>query len=88
MFRGPGYSNVDFSLVKDTALPKLGEEGKLQFRVEAFNVLNHPNFGIPNRTVFAGTETSATPLPLPTAGTITSTAGTARQIQLALKLLF
>jgi hypothetical protein len=88
MFRGPGFSNVDFSLVKDTVLPQLGEEAKLQFRVEVFNLLNHPNFGIPNRTVFAGTETSATPLPLPTAGQITTTSGTARQIQFALKFLF
>jgi hypothetical protein len=86
MLRGPGFSNVDFSIVKDTAFKPLGEEGKLQVRAEVFNILNHPNFAIPNRTVFAGTETVATPLP--PAGTITSTAGRARQIQFALKLLF
>lgn len=86
MLRGPGYSNVDFSLVKDTAIKHLGEEGKLQFRAEFFNLLNHPNFTVPNRSVYGGTET--VPTPLPTAGTITSTAGTARQIQLALKVLF
>jgi hypothetical protein len=86
MLRGPGFSNVDFSLVKDTAVRYLGEEGKVQIRAEVFNILNHANFSIPNRTVFAGTETVGTPLP--TAGLITSTTGNARQIQFALKLLF
>lgn len=84
MLRGPGYSNVDFSIVKDTNVPYLGEAGKLQFRTEIFNLLNHPNFGMPNRTVFGGSVAR----PLPTAAQITSTSGTARQIQFALKLLF
>lgn len=43
-FRGPGYHNFDLSLTKNTAL---GEKVKMQFRLDAFNVLNHPNFSNP-----------------------------------------
>jgi outer membrane receptor protein involved in Fe transport len=43
-FNGPGYRNVDLSLVKDTAL---GGRVKLQLRVDVFNVFNHPNFSNP-----------------------------------------
>ena len=86
MVRGPGYSNTDFSVVKDTPVPRLGEAGKIEFRAELFNILNHSNFAVPNRTVFAGT--GAVENPLPTAGTITGTVGNSRQIQLAVKVLF
>ena len=54
LLRGPGLENVDFSINKDTRLPFLGEQGKLEFRAEIFNILNHPNFGMPNGTVFTG----------------------------------
>jgi hypothetical protein len=86
MVRGPGYSNTDFSVVKDTPVPRLGEAGKIEFRAEFFNILNHSNFAVPNRTVFAGT--GAVENPLPTAATITTTVGNSRQIQLAVKVLF
>ncbi len=85
--RGPGFEDVDFSLVKDTAVRQLGEAGSVQFRAEIFNILNHPDFGLPNRTAFSGTAAGQT-APLGTAGQITSTVGTSRQIQFALKLLF
>lgn len=71
---GPGRWNVDSSLFKDFALT---EKVVLQFRAEAFNLFNHPQFGQPNATV-----------PLATAGTITSTVGNPRQLQLALRLQF
>ena len=74
---GPDFSNVNFSLVKDTPLPKLGESGSLQFRTEVFNVLNHPSLGVPSRT-----------FNLTTAGQITSTFSRSREIQFALKVLF
>src|ERR1019366_7105828 len=40
---GPGFSNWDFSINKDTGLRMLGENGKVQFRAEIFNALNHAN---------------------------------------------
>src|SRR5439155_23583986 len=54
----------------------------LQFRAEFFNTLNHTNFGPPNPIVFAGTSIS------PSAGLITTTATTSRQIQLGLKVIY
>ncbi len=86
ILRGPGLANFDFSLVKDTAIPMMGESGRLEFRAEFFNLLNHANFGMPNRTVFAGTQN--TEAPLATAGVINSTSTAPRQVQFALKLLF
>ncbi len=76
---GPGLVNWDLSLLKAT---QLTERARLQFRAEVFNVLNHTNLSTPNAVVY----TSAT-VQSPTAGVITS-AGTSRQIQLGLKLLF
>ena len=57
---------------------------RLQFRAEFFNILNRANFGTPNAVVF----TSATTAPSPTAGVITATSTTSRQIQFGLKLLW
>jgi hypothetical protein len=83
---GPGLTTLDYSLVKDTALKFLGESGQLQFRAEFFNILNHANFQQPSNIVFAAAQ-SVEPA-LASAGTIVSTRTTARQIQLALKLIF
>ncbi len=88
---GPGYAAWDLSLNKLTIL----HEGlRLQFRSEFFNVLNHTNLQTPNAVVFSsgptqGTSTArnAAPVLSPTAGVVTA-AGTSRQIQLGLKLLF
>lgn len=44
IFRGPGYRNWDFSLVKTF---KINERFNAQFRAEFFNLLNHPNFANP-----------------------------------------
>lgn len=90
VLRGPGFANVDFSLVKDTNLRWLGEGGKLQFRAEVFNILNHANFSEPGRIVFAGTAAGSGSIEpaLTTAGVITGTANPSRQIQLALKVIF
>ena len=48
---GPGVVNLDFAIVKDTKVSKLGEGGAVEFRSEFFNVLNHTNFALPNATV-------------------------------------
>ena len=42
--RGPSYTNVDMSLVRDF---QISGDARLQFRAEVFNVANHPNFGLP-----------------------------------------
>lgn len=70
---GPGAVNLDAGLFKEIPI---WEEKKLQFRAEFFNTLNHANFANPVSTLVS-----------PTFGRIQS-AGTARQIQLAMKFLF
>ncbi len=70
---GPGFQNVNASLVKNTAL---SERYNLQFRAEVFNLFNHPNFNLPDN--FLG---------LPTFGRISS-ARDPRHIQFGVKLLF
>ncbi len=79
VYSGPGLADVDASLFKTTAIT---ERTNLQFRAEVFNVLNHTNFGTPNATVFSNGAIS------PSAGLITATATTSRQIQFGLKLIF
>ena len=69
----PGYADVDTGLQKDVALPN---GARLQFRWEIFNLLNHANFDVPNRTAFT-----------PNFGRIFS-AFPARQMQLGVKILF
>ncbi len=72
--RAPGYWNVDMSMSKRI---NTVAHHYLMFRIEAFNLLNHPNFGPPDRNIQSQTF-----------GTITSTAGDARVVQLALKYAF
>jgi hypothetical protein len=71
---GPGIFNFDLSMLKEI---HFGREPYLEFRLEAFNVLNHPNWGEPNTT-----------LSNVTFGRINTTRGEMRQIQFGLKLVF
>ena len=73
-FRGPAYHNLDLALIKDT---RIGDFARLQFRAEFFNCLNLVNFGLPSNIVLG-----------PGFGIINRTAGTSRQIQFSLKLLY
>jgi Carboxypeptidase regulatory-like domain/TonB dependent receptor len=50
--RGPHFSNLDLGVTKN--FPLANERYKLQFRAEAYNVFNHPNFGIPDTGVTSG----------------------------------
>jgi len=86
--RGPNFRDVDFSVTKNTSLRFLGEGGGLEFRAEIFNIMNHPNFALPNlgRTIF--TAAAASEKPANGAGLISTTVGDSRQVQLALKVLF
>jgi hypothetical protein len=91
LLRGPGLDDLDFSINKDTRLPFLGEQGNLEFRAEIFNIVNHPNFGMPSASVFSGATSNYSPYsvaPSSSAGAVTSTIGTSREIQLALKVVF
>ncbi len=81
ILEGPGLADVDLTLVK--RIP-IRERLNLQFRAEFFNILNRANFNTPNPIVF----TAATGGPSPTAGLITSTTTTSRQIQFGLKLVW
>ncbi|HYL63261.1 MAG TPA: carboxypeptidase-like regulatory domain-containing protein [Candidatus Methylomirabilis sp.] len=76
---GPGLATWDFSVLKDT---RLREQMSLQFRAEIFNLLNRANFNQPNEVAFTPAGIS------PTAGVITSTSTSSRQVQFGLKLLW
>jgi len=79
---GPGLASVDLSLTRSLR-PR--ERWDLQFRAEAFNLPNHPNFASPSgRTTF----TNAAGVVAPNWGRITATTSTSRQIQFGLKLGF
>ncbi|MEI9970549.1 MAG: hypothetical protein WDO73_00040 [Ignavibacteriota bacterium] len=78
---GPGLATTDFSVAKNTAIT---EKLRVQFRSEFFNIFNRVNFASPNAVVFS----SAGSAPSGTAGVITGTASTSRQIQFGLKLLW
>jgi hypothetical protein len=73
-FSGPSFFNLDSGLQKNVPL---GEQRRIEFRFEFFNLLNHTNFGNPNSTITS-----------PLFGQILSTVSNSRQIQLAGKFYF
>ncbi len=83
--KGPNLITLDLSLLKDT---RLKENLRLQFRAEAFNILNRTNFGGPATSLFSAGAVAGTGLANNTAGQITSTVTTSRQLQMSLKLVF
>jgi hypothetical protein len=82
---GPGLAELDFSVKRSFPLHFISEAAHLQFRAEMFNLLNRVNFEppLPNNKLY-NTKGAL----LATAGVITSTATTSRQIQLALRLVW
>src|SRR5881296_576002 len=84
-FIGPGVSKFDASIFKNNHTRLFSENTNVQFRAEFFNLFNRPNFASPtdNLTVFDQTGN-----PISSAGLITSTQTSARQIQFALKVIW
>lgn len=78
-FRGPSFHDFDFALIKDTPLGHRGnaELATLEFRAEFFNIFNIVNFGLPSNIVNGSGF-----------GIISKTAGTSRQIQFSLKVIY
>jgi len=78
-FRGPAYHDYDFALIKDTPFGHRGnaEMGTVEFRAEFFNLFNIVNFGLPSNIVRGSGF-----------GIISKTAGTSRQIQFSLKVIY
>lgn len=75
--KGPAFINTDFSAIKNFVIP-FGEDTRLQFRGEIFNLFNHPQFGLPGGDFNAPA----------TFGVVNSTVNNPRVVQFALKLLF
>ena len=75
--RAPGTATSALSLFKQFSLGAVREGSLLEFRAEAFNALNHPQFSPPNLVVGSSAF-----------GKVTSQANSPRQMQLALKLYF
>ena len=82
----PKYVDADFGLLKNTPVSAISDTFVVQLRWEVFNALNHPNFAPPNAAVFTGTP--AAQVASPTAGLITNTTGTMRQMQFGIKVVF
>lgn len=79
VLRGPGYTNLDLAVLKTFQLP-WSERQRLQFRWESFNAFNHPNFAATGNTAIQGDPSQF--------GIITSTVGSPRQMQFALRFDF
>jgi hypothetical protein len=79
-FRGPAYYDFDYAVIKDTPVGRRAsgvERADVQFRGEFFNIFNVVNMGLPANTILGSGF-----------GEISRTAGTSRQIQFSLKLIY
>ncbi|MDQ2925952.1 MAG: TonB-dependent receptor [Acidobacteriota bacterium] len=77
---GPGFADFDLSAQKDT---RIFEGLSFKLRVDAFDILNHPNFGQPS-----GNTQSATFGQISSTRFATSDGGSSRQLQLSGKFVF
>jgi hypothetical protein len=86
-YRGPGLATWDFAAAKEM---HLGKTSRLELRLEVFNLLNRANFNTPNLivAVLQAPPNATFSEPSPTAGQVTSTSTSSRQIQLGLRLLW
>jgi hypothetical protein len=79
-FRGPAYYDFDYAVIKDTPLGRRAsgvERADVQFRGEFFNIFNVVNMGLPGNTILGSGF-----------GEISRTAGTSRQIQFSVKIIY
>jgi len=79
-FRGPAYYDFDYAVIKDTPVGRRAsglERADVQFRGEFFNVFNVVNMGLPANTILGSGF-----------GEISKTAGTSRQIQFSVKVIY
>ena len=85
----PHFQSIDMALAKRFTMP-YSEHHFIQFRLEAFNVFNHPVWGAPNGNILAGPAFPGAPANAAHQGfgVINSTALPMRQIQLGLKYSF
>jgi hypothetical protein len=89
---GPGITNLDFSVFKNNYVKRISETFNAQFRMEMFNIMNHPNFAPPgpgdgNTDIFDGKGASLAGAG-GTAGVLVKTTIPERQIQFAMKIIF
>jgi hypothetical protein len=84
--RGPDLRTVDLSLSKLVPFGDPGSRRAVEVRIEAFNVLNRPNFGVPSLLVFAGAADNEPAFA--SFGRIFNTVTSSRQIQLGLRVTF
>ncbi len=85
-FIGPNLRTVDLSLVKDSLWAFPGSGGRLEVRIEAFNIFNRANFGPPQLVAFAGAADGERPLA--SFGRVRNTITSARQVQLGVRVRF
>jgi hypothetical protein len=92
---GPGVTSLDFSIFKNNHIRRISENFNVQFRLEMFNIMNHPNFAPPgpgdgNTDIFDATASSLSPTlgNGGTAGLLVRTTVPERQIQFAVKIIF
>lgn len=88
---GPGFADTDFSIEKNTAIT---EQVKFQFRVDVFDIFNHPSFGNPSTTIALPAAGQTTIAANPSFGLISGTRfpvgdlGSSRQLQIVGKIIF
>jgi hypothetical protein len=88
IINGPGVTSLDFSVFKNNRIQRISEDFNIQFRIEMFNIMNHPNFAPPgpgdaNSDIF-GPDGNPSGL----AGFLQRTTVPERQIQFAVKISF
>jgi hypothetical protein len=96
-FGSPGFYNIDLSVARSFGVRWLGEGGRLTFRADAFNVLNHANLGTPFAQFDPTNDPLTTQFGIATFGRQGAQSGfpavsplneTPRQIQLSVRVIF